>query len=125
MMENRETIFVYGTLRTGGSNHHRMVGARLLGAGTVRGWLYRVDWYPGVVLDAAGDEVQGEWFTVDSRTLAALDAFEGAEYRRVPTLVTRNDGAPPIEAWIWEFHMPVAGLQKIPGGDWLEVEPGG
>lgn len=123
MMDNREIIFVYGTLRTGGSNHHRMADAMPLGAGTVRGRLYRIDWYPGILLDDLGDAVCGEAFSVDAATLAELDAFEGAEYRRVRTVVSR-DGAPPVEAWIWEFLMPVAELREIPGGDWLATEPG-
>lgn len=124
MNHGNDIIFVYGTLRPGGSNHHRLAGAIPLGAGSVLGKLYRVDWYPGVLLGDAGDEVHGEVFAVDVATLAALDAFEGAEYRRVRTLVRRNDGAPPIEAWIWEYLIHVAGLEEIRGGDWLEVEPG-
>ena len=118
----REIIFVYGTLRTGGSNHHRMAGATPHGAGTVRGRLYRIDWYPGILLGEAGYDVRGEAFAVDAATLAALDAFEGTEYRRVRTTVSRDNGA-PIEAWIWEYHMPVTGLREIPSGDWLEEEP--
>jgi len=116
----KEILFVYGTLRKGGSNHHRMAGAMALGAATVRGRLFHVDWYPGLVLDESGIEVRGELYEVDAATLAALDEFEGGEYQRVRQTV---DAGAPVTAWIWEFRMPVDGLREIPSGDWFDIEP--
>ncbi len=117
MNEDRELVFVYGTLRCGGSNHFRMAGAEFVESGVLRGRLYRIDWYPGLVLDASGDEVSGEVFSVDRKTLAALDEFEGHEYRRIQATVKTPYGV-PIKAWMWEWLMPVDESQRISGGDW-------
>lgn len=81
-------LFLYGTLRRGGSAHHRMSGQRFLGeARTVGGYgLYRLSGYPGLVAvpeHAAG--VVGEVWEVDDAALGALDAYEGVSeglYRR-------------------------------------------
>ncbi len=105
-----ETVFVYGTLRRDGSNHFRMAGAEFVSEATVAGRLYRIDWYPGLVLDAAGDEIQGEIFAVGPDLLAALDVFEGLsagkiegiQYRRVRAETMRKDSL-PATAWVWEW----------------------
>ena len=112
-------VFVYGTLRRGGSNSFRMDGAEFVGAATVRGKLYPISWYPGLVLDEAADLVKGEVFRVSAEQLAALDAFEGPEYRRVRTEAITASGE-RLSAWIWEWAMPVDGGEPIAGGDWLE-----
>jgi len=120
-MKKMEVIFVYGTLRAGGSNHFRLGNAGGLGAGTVCGRLYRVDWYPALLLDADAGAVHGEVYEVDAATLAALDAFEGAEYRRVRVGVMPEGGGEKIDAWLWEYLDPVDESRRIPGGDWLAV----
>jgi gamma-glutamylcyclotransferase (GGCT)/AIG2-like uncharacterized protein YtfP len=111
-------VCVYGTLRRGGSNHFRMAEARFVENCTLRGRLYRIDWYPGLVLDSGGDEIQGELYMTTPELLAELDAFEGHEYRRIRAAVKTPYGI-PMQAWIWEWLMPVDGGQRITGGDWL------
>ncbi len=51
-------VFVYGTLRQGASNHFRLEGATTLGEAWVLGQLYRIDWYPGLLLDDDGIPVK-------------------------------------------------------------------
>ncbi len=110
MEQPLQNVFVYGTLRRGGSNHFRMAGAAFVSAGTVAGRLYRIDWYPGLVLDDAGDEIHGDVYAVDADLLAALDVFEGlsageiegSEYRRVRATVMQRDSQ-PVAAWVWEW----------------------
>ncbi len=114
-----ETLFVYGTLRKGGSNHFRLEGGRVLGKATVRGRLYRVDWYPALFLDPDADVVVGDLVEVSPEILAALDLFEGGEYRRVPVLVTPENGEDPKKAWVWEYLDPVDESRRIANGDWL------
>jgi gamma-glutamylcyclotransferase (GGCT)/AIG2-like uncharacterized protein YtfP len=97
-----------------------MAGAVARGAGTVRGRLFHVDWYPGIILDDAGFEIHGELYEVDADTLAALDEFEGEAYARVRVHVIGDE---PVNAWIWEYRMPVEGLREITSGDWFEIEP--
>jgi gamma-glutamylcyclotransferase (GGCT)/AIG2-like uncharacterized protein YtfP len=124
-----EMVFVYGTLRKGGSNHFRMAGAEFVTAGTICGRMYRMDWYPGIVLDAVGDEIQGEVYAVDLELLAALDVFEGlsageiegSEYRRTQTTVVARDSQ-ILQAWVWEWLGMVDEERRVSGGDWLMEE---
>ncbi len=126
MDPQRELVFVYGTLRRGGSNHFRMDGADPIGAATVQGRLYRIDWYPGLVLDPGGVPIAGEVFAVSTDQLQALDLFEGlsageiegTEYRRVKATVILAAGG-TADAWIWEWRGPADRYPLIGGGDWL------
>lgn len=125
----REIVFVYGTLRRGGSNHFRMAGAEFIASATVAGRLYRIDWYPGLVLDDAGDEIHGEVFSVNPQQLAALDIFEGlsageiqgSEYRRVPSTVICLDSH-VMTAWVWEWLGITDESQRLADGNWLKTE---
>ncbi len=129
MEGSREIVFVYGTLRRGGSNHFRMAGGEFVAAATVAGRLYRIDWYPGLVLDDAGDEIHGEVFSVNAEQLAALDIFEGlsageiegSEYRRVPAAVVCQDSH-VLTAWVWEWLGITDESQRLTDGDWLKCE---
>lgn len=126
MDSESQLIFVYGTLRGGGCNHFRMAGAVRVGAGILRGRIYRIAWYPGLVLDPAGDEVQGELYWVKMDHLAALDAFEGLaegrteglEYRRVTASVIAED-ANKFSAWVWEWRGATSEKDRISEGNWL------
>ncbi len=128
MEAGRQLVFVYGTLRRGGSNHFRMEGAVFQGAASVRGRLYRIDWYPGLVLDENGGGIAGDVFAVEPGHLRELDDFEGlsadgvegTEYRRVQVPVTLESGT-RVEAWIWEWRGPVERFPEVAGGDWLAV----
>ncbi|RYD36483.1 MAG: gamma-glutamylcyclotransferase [Verrucomicrobiaceae bacterium] len=130
MSGTRELVFVYGTLRRGGTNHFRMSGADLVAEGVVKGRIYRISWYPGLVLGETG-EVKGEVYSVDAAQLLELDAFEGlsagevvgSEYRRVKAVVSRPDGK-TLSAWAWEWTGPIDGKDLLEQGDWIAVEPG-
>ncbi len=126
MSEVLERVFVYGTLRRGASNHFRVGDGGFVGGGRVRGGLYRIDWYPGLVLDSEGDEVIGDVFDVSAGRLAELDLFEGLpqgflvgqEYRRVRTMVDLLDGG-RVEAWVWEWIGEVDPGRRVVSGDWV------
>lgn len=120
MLSSPSHVFVYGTLRRGGSNHFRMAGAEFVAAGTVRGRLYGIDWYPGLVLDETGDEITGEVYQVSAELLENLDAFEGPEYRRARVMITLADESRQ-DAWLWEWLGACDENQRILGGDWLSV----
>ena len=93
-------LFVYGTLAPGKPNEHVLAGiSGEWEPATVRGRLLDEGWgaaagFPGIVLDAQGDEVQGLIFSAPSLDAhwARLDDFEGDGYVRVPTCATRADG---------------------------------
>lgn len=130
MSGTRELVFVYGTLRRGGTNHFRMAGGDLVAEGVVKGRIYRISWYPGLVLGDEG-EVKGEVYSVDAAQLLELDAFEGlsageiegSEYRRVRAVVFRPGGK-TLSAWVWEWIGPFDAKDVLEQGDWIAVEPG-
>jgi len=114
-------LFVYGTLRGGCDNEF----ARLLHSvsdfvinGRLRGSLYRIAHYPGCVEDSDG-WVTGEiWQPRDSVSIIEkLDAYEGAEYRRVARSIETSSGL--TECWVYLYADPVAGKPRILSGDWL------
>jgi gamma-glutamylcyclotransferase (GGCT)/AIG2-like uncharacterized protein YtfP len=129
MEQSPQLVFLYGTLRRGGSNHFRMAGAEFISAGTITGRMYRIDWYPGLVLDDSGDEIFGEVYSVQPELLVALDIFEGlstgeiqgSEYRRVQTTVMQQNSE-TLTAWVWEWLGSVNDEQRISAGDWLKDE---
>ena len=120
MKDAHEMVFVYGTLRRGASNHFRMADSRFVAEGKVRGKLYRIDWYPGIVVDENAGPVMGEIFETDALTIAALDEFEGNGYRRVKIAVEWVDAGESFtaEAWIWEWLGETREDQRI-ASDWL------
>lgn len=136
MSEGSERVFVYGTLRRGGSNAHRMDGAGFVGEARVRGRLYRISWYPGLVLDPTAGWVDGEIWEVTAEQLRALDEFEGlpegeregVEYRRVAASVVPADRegvwnewrGRGTAAWVWEWKGPTDERHRISNGDWLQ-----
>ncbi|QTN31005.1 gamma-glutamylcyclotransferase [Akkermansiaceae bacterium] len=126
---NVNPVFVYGTLKKGGSNHFRMGRTSFVGAGRIFGKMYRIDWYPALV--CGGDSlVRGELYLVSDADLAALDRFEGItpetdeprEYRRVKTMVTLDSGETG-EAWVWEWAGGIGAAIPLDGEDWLAYEP--
>ncbi len=129
MQVDSQLVFIYGTLRRGGSNDFRMAGAEFITRGTITGRMYRIDWYPGLVLDEAGGEIHGEVYAVGPELLSALDVFEGlsagemqgSEYRRTQTTVIQKNSY-VLTAWVWEWLGVTEESQRISAGDWLKSE---
>ena len=72
-------VFVYGTLKRGGGNHHFLAGQAFVDeARTARGYtLYDLSGYPGMVRQDDDDTgVMGEVWSVDDECLARLDVLE-------------------------------------------------
>lgn len=115
-------LFFYGLLQ--GDVAPGPVRELLAGIGpglpaTARGKLYAVRDDTGAfpaMIEGEG-EVRGMLHEAGSVDLAALDAFEGAEYRRIEIEVS---GGQVAQAYLWAG--PVDGLEPIPHGDfarWL------
>ena len=136
MSESARTscLFVYGTLRKAcGHEMHGILerAARFLGDATLRGALYDLGAYPGLLIGGEhANLVTGEVYALDpasaGATLAALDAYEGCapgdtqphEYRREVVQVTLAD-ASTIAAWTYILNRVQAGLPQIEGGDYV------
>jgi gamma-glutamylcyclotransferase (GGCT)/AIG2-like uncharacterized protein YtfP len=88
-------LFVYGTLKAGGANAHRMEGCQHLGPAQLGGILYDIDGqHPALVL-YGGKLVSGELWHCPWELLAELDAFEGVQtglFRRVGVRVRAQSG---------------------------------
>jgi len=128
-------LFVYGTLRRA-SRHpmHALVGraCRYVDAGWVRGRLYDLGEYPGLVHEpAAAQRVLGELWRLPpahADVLLALDEYEGCgpadpqphEYARLQLSVERA-GSTPVSAWVYVLAGPLPrGAIAIASGDWLQ-----
>lgn len=130
MSEADLRVFVYGTLRRGCSSgaHRRYLGdADFIGNGKVKGQLYQVDIYPGLVLDSDDHWVLGDVYQLPNKTtLAALDDYEGVgsafeephEYRRQLVEVVLETGE-RLKAWTYIYNWPLNNLAPIAGGDFL------
>jgi gamma-glutamylcyclotransferase (GGCT)/AIG2-like uncharacterized protein YtfP len=115
------TLFLYGTLKRGGTNHLFLAGQRFLGAArTAPGFtLYSLGDYPGMVR-APGDTlgVTGELWEVDDACLAELDRLEGLDeglYERIDVLLAPNPL--PGSAQTYLYLRPHHGLPPL-GDTW-------
>lgn len=123
-------LFVYGTLMRGMPFPMATFleqRATFVCEGVVKGRLYELGGYPGLVhLPNADSEVMGHIFELHDpkSTLAALDAYEmidhaapeSSEYRRETILVNTPNGAQECLAYL--YNRPTAGLLEIPFGNW-------
>ena len=114
-------VFVYGTLKRGGSNHTHLAGQAFVGeARTAPGFrLYQLDGYPGMVA-LAGDHagVTGEVWSVNAACLAQLDLLEGVAeglYRREPVPLLAPFAGRSVEAYL--YARSVAGRKDL-GSTW-------
>lgn len=120
-------VFVYGTLKRGGANHHRLDSQRFITtARTVAGFtLYQPADYPGMIEDATDREgVTGEVWDVSAACLAELDRFEGVHenlYRRVPIQL-----APPHTQLTSAAYLYLPTISSHPhiGSTWPVNQPG-
>jgi gamma-glutamylcyclotransferase (GGCT)/AIG2-like uncharacterized protein YtfP len=121
-------IFVYGTLRRGGVREMERLfpGSVFLGVGRVRGRLYDLGEYPGLVLDERAGEVVGEVYRVSGETLVALDEIE--DFRPDDSFkslfVRKRVDVMGDEAtrrcWIYVWNRQAGpGLALVESGDWM------
>jgi gamma-glutamylcyclotransferase (GGCT)/AIG2-like uncharacterized protein YtfP len=114
---------VYGSLRRGTADAMsvRFPDATFVAEGSVRGQLYDLGAYPGLLLDSAASVVTGELYEVDDDTLDRLDRFElTSDYRRKQVEV--EHGSVRTNCWIYvpdrdaEFF---GEYELIESGDWI------
>ena len=123
-------LFVYGTLRRGGSNDIARLlpeAVRICGA-RMRGHLFDLGDYPALVADASAAWVEGEIYEIPEHGWSALDALEdvvsathpNGEYFSLTGLAHDAHGRP------WQCQVYVANPavmrldHPIAGGDWLD-----
>jgi gamma-glutamylcyclotransferase (GGCT)/AIG2-like uncharacterized protein YtfP len=141
-------VFVYGTLRRGGSNDITRCRPlpQFVGHAHIAGTLYDLGAYPGAVLGVLGDAscggkqradhgglVHGEIYRITKAVEAELDLLEevrddgGGEYvKREIELVLSGSGprteagAMTLRCLVYEIHPSrVTGRAVVESGDWL------
>jgi gamma-glutamylcyclotransferase (GGCT)/AIG2-like uncharacterized protein YtfP len=119
---NKHLIFVYGSLRRGGAGAMsiRFPGSRFIAEAEVRGSLYDLGAYPGLLLNESNSPVTGEVYEVDDDLLNKLDEFEAStNYCRKQVEISL--GTDRKACWTYEPDPEFYSLQTlIPSGDWIE-----
>ena len=125
-MHQDRYVFVYGTLRRGEINDiNRLRPApTFLGLVRIRGTLYDLGPYPGVILGGA-EWVQGEVYAISPELEQQLDLIE--EVAPVPSgeYVRRHldvdVAGRPLSCLVYEIaDARVQGCPRIASGDWLQ-----
>lgn len=120
---SRHLVFVYGSLRRGnaGAMSVRFPEATYVAEGKVRGSLYDMGEYPGLVLDSEASYVTGEMYGVDDNTLYRLDQFElTSDYNR--KLVEVEHGSERADCWVYVPERDAkffSNCELIESGDWI------
>ena len=119
-------VFVYGTLRAGGSNNitrYRPTPQRA-GIAVALGTLYDFGSYPGLRLGGTR-RVAGEVYLVTAPVEQALDVLESVrpndqgEY--VKKTIELDVGGKRLTCLVYEIHESrIGGCSVIDSGDWLE-----
>ena len=123
-------LFVYGTLRRGGSNDIASIApdARFESFARVRGRLYDVNGrWPSLVLDAAAGWVAGEIYAVPPYAWPALDELEDpvtpqhpdGAYFKVTAQVETADGSAPHVTVYTANPATTPLVRLIASGDWM------
>lgn len=126
-------VFVYGTLRLGQSNHHRIANWVMEQKNaTIQGGMYHLPYgYPAVVL--GNGTVHGELvaFSDTDAALQAMDYLEGYAgpgldnyYDRVPVTAVTEDGE-QVRCFVYVFPLNRkpwldTSTIQIGGRDWIE-----
>jgi gamma-glutamylcyclotransferase (GGCT)/AIG2-like uncharacterized protein YtfP len=120
-------VFVYGTLLQGEYNH-RVAEPFLINVeeGSIMGHLHTVGPYPALVVDEEnGQEIKGQWFTVNEVGLKNMDRLEGFHgkgsnfnhYDRVQ--VKDLDGVREGFVYVYTAEkVKQRNLRKIESGSW-------
>ncbi len=128
-----DLLFVYGTLRRGcttGAHDKYLATAEFIAPARVRGKLYKVSYYPALVLEHNLQDSQwinGEVYRLsDAAQLIELDAYEECDYPALPTQEYQRklhdvitDAGEKLQVWIYAYQHPITHLPLITSGDFL------
>lgn len=117
MHQDKQLVFVYGTLCLGEENHQLLAESKLLGKAVSARNFTMVDFgdYPAVV--QYGDcSISGEVYEISMDTLATLDKLEEYPDYYQRTIIPTPYG----DAWIYVLgEIPVSYISLIENGDWV------
>lgn len=123
-------LFVYGTLRKEcetGAHKEYLRGADFVSPAKIRGQLFMIDQYPGLVLSETEHWAIGEIYLLQNEAqLHDLDVYEGCakksprphEYERRMTDVMLTSGE-SLQAWTYVYQQDTSNLSAIDSGDFI------
>jgi len=123
-------LFVYGTLRKEcetGAHREYLGRADYVSPAKVRGQLFMVDYYPGLVLNETAHWTTGEVYLLEHQSqLHDLDVYEGCaekspqphEYKRCIVEIVLSSGE-TLHAWTYVYQQDTSNLELIYSGDFL------
>ena len=122
--DNAFHLFVYGTLRSGGSASRMLDHCKRIARTSVRGTLYDVDGrFPALMLYGSCD-VHGEIWRCPVELLATLDEYEGVERGMFRRVAVRVDG---LACWTYVAGPALARDltpgRRVPSGEWGPRDP--
>ena len=125
-------LFIYGTLLRQSNNelsNFLKSHSTLVSEGTVKGKLFIIDWYPGLILSPKSDQkVKGQIVELDENfeiVLKKIDQYEGVSnppqpndeyFRKVISVETDHAS---IDCWTYCYQGDTNGLEEIISGDFL------
>jgi gamma-glutamylcyclotransferase (GGCT)/AIG2-like uncharacterized protein YtfP len=128
--QSLDYVFVYGTLRKEcetGAHKEYLGHADYISPAKIRGQLFMVDYYPGLVLNETGHWTIGEVYLLEHQSqLHDLDVYEGCaekspkphEYKRCITEIILSSGE-TLQAWTYVYQQDTSNLELIDSGDFL------
>ena len=131
MPEAQRHVFVYGTLRRGDDNDitRLLPPPRFVGAGLIRGVMYHLGAYPGVVLAKSDNPmsaaVVGEVYAIEPELERVLDEIEELYPQQKDEYFKRTlqvgVGLARMTCIVYEINpVYVAGKPIIASGDWVK-----
>ncbi len=98
----------------------RFPTSKFIADAKVRGSLYDLGAFPGLLLNESNSSVTGEVYQVDDETLSQLDDFEASSnYCRKQVEI--SPGADSRTGWTYEPHPDFYSFSTlITSGDWIE-----
>jgi gamma-glutamylcyclotransferase (GGCT)/AIG2-like uncharacterized protein YtfP len=130
-------LFVYGTLQPGRAPAEIAPTVRRLspvGDGFVRGHLYDLGEYPGIVLDETGEKITGKIFRLpqEPEVLKRLDEYEefdaaqpeGSLFVRKEWPVTRKNGSKKLICWVYVYNPHAVSASALTRADFSKSRTG-
>lgn len=113
-------IFVYGSLKRGFSNHHRMECSEFIcSTRTLEKFaMFDLDQFPGVIKEKKVSYIHGEVYDLNANTLEKIDIYEGEWYSRED--VELEAGLTALMYFLIKYPWDTESLRIVSEGIWTE-----
>jgi len=120
-MENKEYVFVYGTLKFGYSNSGFLANSQIIGRATTNNLFTLYEHGLPYLTQKATHQVKGEVYKVSYKTMLHLDMLEGHPdlYERQMISVTLEDKQ-KVRAWCYFYKHPMRENFILTKGEYKE-----